>query len=61
MGKSFKKIGGNSKVKEIKGRSFDTYEDLRRCKSGGPHKERKGDRHAAERDAIEASMDADGD
>lgn len=67
MGKSFNNVrggakgSGNARVKEAKGgqRNFDTYEALRNCKSGGQHKQGKGDRKSAERDAIEASIEAD--
>lgn len=60
MGKSFKNVqGGNGRVKEAKGmaRNFDTYEALRNCKAGGPHKQTRGDRRDSERQAIEDSMD----
>lgn len=35
-------------------RNFDTYEDLRNCKSGGPHKDK---RSRSDREIIEAALD----
>jgi hypothetical protein len=61
VSKTIKNVRNQKKVRELKAgqRNPDTYEDLMRCKSGGPHKQERGDRRNMDRYAIEESVDDD--